>query len=271
MINLRAISVLQPFYSAYRQNYLLREFVEREIKGRFAGSMAGSLWTVIHPLATIISYYFVFSLVLRVAVTVEETGTDQFVLFFLAGFFPWSMFADSVGKSVGVVVQHAGLITKVVFPVELLPLSSVISTFFLQGIGLTFFLVYLLIKGYFHPLWMLLPGVLVLEFLFALGLSYALSAACVFLRDMGEVLAIVMMLWFFSTPVIYPGSMIPEDLHFLLAINPMLIFVELPRELLLKHTVNLPLFFRGTIISLSVYGFGTWLFMKSKHAFGDVL
>ncbi|SLM29957.1 ABC-2 type transporter [Desulfamplus magnetovallimortis] len=268
---LSLFKVFQPFYSSFRQSYLLKEFVSRDIRGRFAGSMAGSLWTIIHPFATILSYYFVFSMVLRVGVTVEETGTDRFVIFFLAGFFPWIMFADSVGKSVGIIVQQAGLITKVVFPVELLPLSTVISAFILQGIGLLIFLFYLLLIGSFHPVWSLLPVVLLMEFLFALGFSYGLAALCVFMRDTGELLTIIMMLWFFATPVIYPGSMVPENLRFMLYVNPMFGFVDIVRDILLKHTLDFLLLIQMGAISIVVYLAGAWFFMKSRNAFGDVL
>lgn len=265
------LRILQPFYSAARQNYLLREFVSRDLIGRFAGSMAGSLWTLINPLATILSYCFVFSVVMRMNVTVKETGTDQFVVFFLSGFFPWIMFADSVGKSVGVVVQQAGLITKVVFPVELLPLSTVISAFILQGIGLIIFLGYILVKGYFHPLWFVLPGVLFVELLFALGFSYALAALCVFVRDSGEIFNIFITLWFFGTPVIYTQSMLPENLKFVLYFNPMFKFVDIVRDILLKHTIDTGSILQIILISLLTYIAGSWFFMKSKSAFGDVL
>jgi lipopolysaccharide transport system permease protein len=265
------MNILQPFYSAVRQNYLLREFISRDIKGRFAGSMAGSLWTVIHPLATIISYYFIFSLVMRVTITVEDTGTDQFIIFFLSGFFTWIMFAESLGKSVAVILQNGGLITKVVFPVELLPLSTVISAFIVQGIGLLIFLGYLLIKGFFHPLWFFLPAILLMELLFALGFAYALAAFSVFVRDTGDILSIIMMIWFFGTPVIYSESMLPDNLKFLLYFNPMFKFVDIVRDILLKHSLDFILVFQMLVVSILTYMLGSWFFMKSKHAFGDVL
>jgi len=262
---------IRPLSSALRQQFLLKEFVSREVKGRFAGSMAGGLWTVIHPLAMICSYYFVFSVVLRVSVTAQETGTDHFVVFFLTGFFPWIMFADSLGKSVGVIVQNAGLVTKVVFPVELLPLSTVIASFVLQGIGFFIFMIYLMFCGYFDPIWLLLPFLFVLEALFALGLSYFLAALCVFVRDTTEVLNIFMMIWFFGTPVIYPGSMVPDNFQFFLLLNPMFHFIKMIRGVVLMHSLDYWSVLAMTAISLGTYLLGVCFFLRTRHGFGDVL
>lgn len=250
---------------------LLREFVTREIKGRFAGTAGGILWTVMSPLATIVSYFFVFSLVLRINVTIEETGTDKFAAFFLTGFFPWLMFADSLSKSVSVLLSEASLITKVVFPVELLPMSVVISTFAVNGIGFGLVLIYLVFTGHFSWFWAYLPVFLAIELLFALGLSFFLSALNVFLRDTGEMLGIVMMLWFFSTPVIYPCSMVPAEVSFLIDYNPMALFVNTFRDAVLMHQVSLMSILVLFILSLISYSAGFWFFKKAKPAFGDVL
>ena len=265
------MKLLEPFRSSLKQSYLLKEFVIRDVQGRFAGSMAGTLWTIINPIATILSYYFVFSIVLRVSVTAEETGTDNFSIFFLSGFFLWIMFADAITKSTGILVEKAGLITKVVFPVELLPVSAVISTFILQGIGFIIFLCYLMYYGYFHPIWALLPILLAVEALFVLGLSYFCSALCVFIRDTGEVLNILLMLWFFGTPIIYPVSMIPDQFKVLLKFNPMFQFIDLGRDILLNHRVDLYSSVQIFGIAILFYMGGAWFFMKSKNAFGDVL
>ena len=90
-----------PVIAAWTHRQLLRQFVVRDIKGRFAGSAAGILWAVINPLATIVVYLFVFSLVLRVTVSMEEAGTTLFSLFFLSGLLPWLLFAEGLSRSVG--------------------------------------------------------------------------------------------------------------------------------------------------------------------------
>jgi len=263
--------VRESFFSSCRYHHLLKEFVVREIKGRFAGTFAGTLWTVINPVATMLAYFFVFAVVIRMQVTEADVGTDSFLIFFLSGFFPWLMFSESLVKAVVSVVSQSGLITKMVFPVELLPLSALLSTFILHGAGFLIFLIYLGFSGYFHASWFLLPVPLAIEVLFALGLSWFLAALCVFIRDIAEILNIVVMLWFFGTPVIYPRSMVPEALQPLFSLNPMTSCVQCFRDLLLFHQLDVLLTLKLFVLSLVTCFFGAWFFMRSKPAFGDVL
>ncbi len=263
--------IIGLFFLIYRHSTLLKGFVVKDIKGRFAGTFAGLLWTFLAPLSKILAYFFVFSLVLRVTVTIEETGTDKFVIFFLCGFFPWTMFAESLGKAVRILITESRIITKVVFPVELLPVSVVISNFIINGIGFGLFLVYLGFNGYFNPTWFLIPLFLIFELLFVLGLSFFLSAMCVFIRDLGELFNIVIMLWFFGTPVIYPASRVPESMAFILNLNPMASVVDVFRDSILMGRVDMHSLIILAVFSLVSYCIGAWFFIRSKAAFGDVL
>ena len=268
---MRKLDCFSFFVLIVRQKELLKGFVSKELKGQFAGTMAGSLWTVFTPLATILAYCFVFSLVLRISVTVEETGTDCFVLFFLTGFFPWLMFADSLAKSVTILLRESSLITKVVFPVELLPISVVLSTYIINGIGFLLVLFYLAFTGYIHYSWLYIPFLLIVQILFTLGFSFFLAALNVFLRDTSELLNLVIMLWFFGTPVIYPLSMVPENIKILIKLNPMALFAGMFRDVILIHRFDYVTFSFLALVSILCYGFGSWFFMKAKPAFGDVL
>jgi len=265
------LPVRELLASPWRYRHLLREFVSRDIKGRFAGTFAGTLWTVINPLATMLAYFFVFSVVIRMRVTAAETGTDNFLVFFLSGFFPWLMFSESLVKAVNSLVVQSGLITKMVFPVELLPLSSLLSSFVLNGAGFLLFLLYLLVTGLAHPSWVFLPLLVGMEMLFALGLAWFLAALCVFIRDIAEILNIVIMLWFFGTPIIYPASMVPASLRPLFTLNPMFHFVRGYRELLLFHRLDPGLVGGLFGFSLAVCLLGGWFFARLKPSFGDVL
>ncbi|MBT3807126.1 MAG: ABC transporter permease [Desulfobacula sp.] len=263
--------VITLFFQIYYHWNLLKGFITRDIKGRFAASFGGLVWTVLTPLATIISYFFVFSLVLRLTITPEETGTDKFVIFFLCGFFPWTLFAESLSKSVGILIGESALITKVVFPVELLPVSAVFTTFLINSIGFVIFLFYMAFNEYLNANWFFIPVALLIEMVFVLGLSFFLSAICVFIRDIGELLNIVIMLWFFGTPVIYPFSMVPEEFKFIYSLNPMFEFVNFFRDIILMDTVNIHALMVMSVCALISYCFGAWFFVRSKVAFGDVL
>jgi lipopolysaccharide transport system permease protein len=257
--------------TVFRHRHLLKEFVVREIKGRFVGSFGGLLWTVLSPLATIIAYGFVFSVVVRMEVTAAEVGTDSFLIFFLTGFFPWLMFSESLVRAAGSLLAHSALITKVVFPVELLPVSSVGASFIINGIGFFLLLVYLAVTGHAHVAWLLLPLLLVIEALFALGLAFFLAAISVFIRDTIEVLNIVVMLWFFATPIIYPLSMIPAGLQPWFRLNPMASLVGCGRDILLFHRLDPTTAFALGGLGLVSCGLGAWFFLRARPAFGDVL
>ncbi len=263
--------LLLPVRTMYRHSSLLHGFIIRDIKGRFAGSFGGLIWTVITPLATIVTYFFVFSLVMRITVNVRETGTDKFGVFFLCGFFPWTMLAESLSKSVGILVNEANIITKVVFPVELLPISAVVTSFLINSVGFMLFLVYLAFTGYAAPAWLLVPVAVFIEMVFVLGLALFLSALCVFIRDIGELLNVVIMVWFFGTPVIYPLSLVPERFAFLYSFNPMVEFVGFYRNLILMDMVDIQALVFMSFYAVISYTVGTWFFLRSKNAFGDVL
>ena len=266
-----SVLVMGPVTTAWVHRQLLWQFVVREIKGRFAGSAAGILWAVMNPLATIVVYLFVFSLVLRISVSMEETGTDLFSLFFLSGLLPWLLFAEALSRSVGCLLENANLITKVVFPVELLPAGAVLSAFIINAIGLVLFLVYLAFSGYLHLTWLVLPIVLLAQFFFTWGIASFLSAAAVFIRDIRELLGIILMVLFFATPIIYPPSMVPGNLSWLLHVNPMTLFISVIRDLVLLHKIDPVQTIAVVLSGFFSYALGAWFFMRAKSAFGDVL
>ena len=254
----RAVQLVRtPLTSVARHRYLLKEFVLRDVKGRFAGSVGGALWTLINPLATVVTYLFVFSLIMRVQVTVEDTGTSSFALFFLTGLFSWLWFSDGLAKSVGSLIDNANLITKVVFPVELLPTGTVLASFIVNGVGMSFLLAYLLSQGYGHISWLLLPLLVAAQVVFTWGMALFVAAACVF--------------WFFATPIIYPLSMVPESFRAAIRLNPMTVFASLYRDALLRHQVSLVPIIGVICLSLGSYLLGAWFFMRAKPSFGDVL
>jgi len=263
--------LLKPVISARTNAHLLKEFVLREVKGRFAGSMAGVFWTLINPLATIAVYFFIFSIIFRIQVNANETGTSSFVVFFLAGYFPWLLFSEALTRATGILIENSSMITKVVFPVELLPISAVLAVTMINGFGLVFYVVYLLIKGYAAATWLLFGPLFAVQFLFTLGLAYFLAALCVFVRDVREILPIIIMIWFHGTPIIYPLSLVPEAARPILLWNPMAMFVLLYRDAFLLHELHWVWLLRVTLMAVASYLIGTWFFMRARPAFGDVL
>lgn len=266
-----ASKMIRPFLYALRHRTILRSFVSKEILGRYAGSFAGLFWIVLEPLASILVYAFIFAAVFRVRLDPASSGTDSFTVYFLAGYFPWLIFSDTTARSASSVVGNAGLVTKVIFPVELLPLSSALSAFVTHGVGLLLYLVFLLWKGYASVYWLLLPLFLSLQFLLCCGMGLLVAALVVFVRDVQHSLGVLLMVWFYATPVLYPLSFVPESIRPWMWVNPMTYSVQCFRDALLSHTFRWEIFSGLALSALVLYSVGVWFFTRSKRAFADVL
>jgi lipopolysaccharide transport system permease protein len=216
-------------------------------------------------------YIFVFSVVFKIRLKPIETGTDSFVLFLLSGLLPWIAFSEAVGGSAGMFLGKAGLITKVAFPLEVVPVAGVVVTFALNGVGFLAFLIYLTIEGYSDISWLYLPIVTLIFMIFTLGMMVLLASLSVFIRDIQQVITSVLSLWMYLTPVLYPVTMLSEQLRFLICLNPVYPFIELYHQLLLKHT--LPMDLLGYAVGYAMISFltGVWFYSRSRNAFADVL
>jgi len=255
----------------FQNRRLLHDYVRQDFFIQFAGSLGGFLWLFVTPIVHIIVYSFVFSYIFQVR-AVAEFGETQFVIFMMIGYLPWFAFADAVSKSTGLLLEKAPLITKVMFPVQIIPVVGTMVPYLTHVIGFSLLLVYLSLQGYFSLNWLFIPFIFFLQFLFTMGIVSVLSALCVFLRDLQQLVALMVMIWFFLTPIIYPISMISNPaVQELYLFNPMHSFVNLYREIILLDNVPMEHFKIIIPVSIISYIFGGWLFMKLKPAFGDVL
>jgi ABC-type polysaccharide/polyol phosphate export permease len=255
---------------AHHRN-LLKNLVIRDLKHRYAGSMGGLLWSVIHPIVLLVAYTFVFSWVLRQRLG-PEFGTDSFSLFLFCGLLPWLLFQDTVIRSCISITGNAPLITKTVIPAEILPVAITISTLVNHMIGLAILLAVLIAFYGLHlsALWILLYMSILL--LLAQGLGWIAATLQVFLRDTVQALQIVMFLWMWFTPVFYASNLVPTNLRFLVDLNPMALVVTGYRNSLLHLSQPRP--FQVAIaltFSLVIFIAGRLVFKRAKSAFADVL
>ena len=246
-------------------------FVRNEVKGRFAGSMGGFLWSLLTPLANLLIYIFVFSFVLKIRLKPMETGTDSFAVYFLAGLLPWTAFSEALGNATDALLGRANLITKVAFPLEILPMSGVVVPFLLNGLGFVMFLVYLIFKGYFDVAWAWLPLVVAAHMVFTLALVCLIASLSVFIRDIKQFIGTALSLWFFLTPIIYPLSMVPEKLRWVIKLNPMYPFIELYHQTLLHNYISFSTLAYAIALTLLCLVLSVLFFERSKYAFADVL
>lgn len=219
---------------------LLTNLMARELKGRYKRSTLGWIWSLLNPLATMAIFTIVFRLFLRIDPPVgEPSGLTNFALFLLCGLLPWNLLAAGMVEGAGALVSNAAVIKKVWFPRETIVLANVAALDVTFLIELAVLSVALLIVGNMVLPW--LPVVLVLVALlslFVLGLALALSVLNVYFRDVQYLLGIVMQLWFYATPIIYPISLV-ESADFgrwdrlvmtIYNLNPMVHFVAAFRD-----------------------------------------
>ena len=254
------------------ENYrLFHHFTRQDFVAQFAASIGGFLWLFVTPITHIIIYTFVFGYIFQLR-ALPEFGQTEFVVFMMIGYLPWFAFAESVSKSPGLLLEKAGLITKVLFPVQIIPVVGTVVPYLTHTIGFGLLLVYLAAQGYLNLMWLWLPVIFLLQFLFTMGLVAILSALCVFLRDLQQLVSLVVITWFFLTPIIYPITLIQsESARELFLFNPMYSFVNLYREIILIGEFSIVHFQIILPVALISYLIGGWLFIRIKHAFGDVL
>lgn len=212
----------------YNYRDLIRNLVSRDLKTRYKRSYLGILWSLLNPLLVIIVYTLAFDYIMKIKVR-------DFPMFFMCGYLPWSYLAASLSISLTSLSDSSSLIKAVYFPREILPISIIFSCLFHFLITFIFVFPILMIYGY-YPQWTILylPAVIILQTLFIFGLSLFLSSIHVFFRDIRYILDVILILWFWLTPIAYPISLIPDKFLFLYKLNPMALFVMAYRGALLN-------------------------------------
>jgi lipopolysaccharide transport system permease protein/teichoic acid transport system permease protein len=246
-------------------------FAVRSFQSRFIGTGAGAAWSVIHPLATVLVYWLVFSLGFKA----QGPNGIPFVVYFMTGFLPWSFVNEALSTSVGTVVANRHLAKKMVFPTEILPMVEILTSTFTHLILLGFTLILLLTQG-IEPDWWLLQIVYAYfcAVVLSLGLGWLLAAVNVFHRDVGQSLVTALNFWFWLTPIVWSTDMLPERWRSFLNLNPVLHVVESYRAALLYHRPvwddpTQLLVFWGIVVGL---GFsGAYVFRQLKPEFADML
>ena len=195
--------------SNLRQLFRYRALVARELKARYRGSVLGFFWSFVNPLLLLLVYSFVFTVVMPRG---EQLETEPYAVFLFCGLLPWTWFSSSLSDGASVLIVNGNLIKKVMFPAEILPVVAVVSNMvhFLFGLPILFgFLLFYSIPLRLSELvWF--PVVLSVQFILTLGLAMSLAALTVHFRDIKDLLANVLTLWFFATPILYPMSFLPE-------------------------------------------------------------
>lgn len=246
--------------------YLLLQLTQREIKSRYKQSFVGYAWVILNPLAQLMVYSFVFSVVFRF-----PTNNIPYVIFLYAGLLPWGLLQGSISSATQSLVDNAALIRKVSFPREVIPYSVVLAKivdFLVSSVILVGFMI--LFKVPFSITSILIIPLFAAQFLLTTGISLMLSSFNLFYRDIQYLSNLLLMLWMYMTPVVYPLSLVPEKYVWLYKLNPMVGIIEGYRSALFNYPFEWTIIAWSAIVSLIIFALGFTIFKKSERAFADI-
>ncbi len=255
---------------------LLRTLVRRDLEARYKGSVLGNLWPLLNQLSQLLIYTYVFSIVLKVKLSIKTLPENNFTfgLWLFAGLLPWIAFTGGLMQSANSVVGQPNLVKKVVFPLGLLPLVPILSAFIESSFGLMALIFFVAVTSHtLHTTLALLPLIWLTQLLLTAGLGYFAAAITVFLRDIPQTLGVILNIWMYLTPIIYPATAIPEAWRgWVFWLNPMTAIAEVYRDLILvgevKHWGEWGF---SSLIALVIFCGGLWCYRRLRPAFADVL
>lgn len=255
---------MEAILSIYAKRELVWTLVAKELKARYRGSTLGMFWTFLNPLLLLLVYALVFSVYMRIKV-------ENYAVFVFVGLLPWIWFSTSLTEGVNAITGSGSLITKSMFPAEILPMVKVLSNFanYLFSLPLLFFFIVLYgIPISATVLW--LPVIMFAQLLFTTGLVYFFASVNVRFRDTQHIIGNFLILWFFLCPIIYPISQTPEEWRFTFYLNPVAVLIIEYQEILLHSTSPSLVSIIGLgLVGSAVTFFGIYHFVKSRDSFAE--
>lgn len=253
---------------------LVWRLTEREVLGRYRGSLLGLAWSFLNPIAMLAVYTFVFSQVFKIRWgTLENTGPAGFAINLFAGLIVFNLFAEVAQRSPSLVLVNPNYVKKVIFPLEILSVVALAGASFHAAISLTALFAVELLAMHHLPwtaLW--LPLVWLPLVLGCLAMSWFLSAFGVFIRDIGQLVGLLVSMLMFLSPIFYPVSALPNHLRSLLLLNPLAHVIEQTRRVIVVGDApGVAYLVVGTALGLALCSGAYRVFRRAKKAFADVM
>lgn len=260
--------------SSWKYRQLIGNLIRQEVIGRYKGSMLGVLWSFFNPVFMLAVYTFVFSVVFKARWGAGHGESKfEFALLLFAGILVFNIFSECITRAPNLILQNPAYVKKVVFPLEILPIIILGAAFFHATISLIVLLIFSFFVFGWPPLtFMLFPLLMLPLSAFTLAGSWLLASLGVYLRDVSQLIGIVVTALMFLTPIFYPVSAIPERYQSIIYLNPLTFIVEQSRNILIFGTqINWIGYCQLTIVSV----FAAWIafawFQKTRKGFADVL
>lgn len=271
------ISIGSLVRSLWVNRQLITQMTRREVVGRYKGSFLGLGWSFLNPLLMLAVYTFVFSVVFRSRWGIAESGVEEskamFAVVLFVGMIVYGLFAEILNRAPSLIVGNVNYVKKVVFSLEILPVVAACAALFHALVSLMVWLMaYTLLIGVPHWHVLFLPLVLFPLLVLALGVAWFLAALGVFLRDVGQTVAIITTMMMFLAPVFFPVKNLPPEFQPLIMANPLTFIIEQSRDVLIwgkaPDFMGLLQYF---IVALVVFWAGYIWFQKMRKGFSDVL
>lgn len=249
----------------YNYRELLKTNVKKEIRGKYKGSFLGILWSFVNPLLMTLVYAIVFPFILK-------STEPHYVTFIIIGILPWTWFTNSIALGTTTVLGNAGIIKKVYFPREILPISVVTSGMINFLISCLIIGIFLICSGIgFSPYILLLPVVVLAQFLFSLGIVFITSAIDIYIRDLEYIINFVVNMLFYATPILYSPKMFAgTPIATLIKLNPMGTIINSYRDIFfykqMPDIISLAVLIGGCLLFCVI---GYFIFKKLSKGFAE--
>ena len=252
------------FKNLYQYRELLKTNVQKEIRGKYKGSFLGVLWSFFNPLLMVLVYAIVFPYIMR-------TNIDNYLVYLITGVIPWNFFTTCITTGCNCVWMNGGIIKKVYFPREILPISVVAAGFINFLISCVIILLFVLFSGIGFSIQLLwLPLIAIIQAILSLGLLFILSAINVYVRDIEYIVGFFLNLLFYATPILYTVDMFPPKFQWILYLNPMTHLVDAYRDIFYYKTMpDVSSLVFIAIFALLVLGIGYIIFRKLEKGFAE--
>ena len=221
---------MQIFKNLYSYRELLKTSVKKDVRGKYKNSFLGVVWSFLNPLLQIAVYAFVFGKILNV-------GEENYAVFICCGLIPWTFFSTAINRSSFTIIENGGIIKKVFFPREILPISVVTAecvNFFISTVIILGFVLVTGVGFSWHIIFY--PIVLLALYLFLISLSFIVSSVTVYVRDIQHFISVFLQLMFYATPIAYASSRVPASFQWVVKLNPVAYVIEGFRDIFINHT-----------------------------------
>ena len=255
---------MKLFKNLYQYRELLKTNVKKDIRGKYKGSFLGVLWSFLNPLLMVVVYAIVFPYIMKVK-------TDNYLQYLICGVIPWNFFTTVMGLGMGSIKNNAGIVNKVYFPREILPISAALSGLVNFFISCNIVILFCLFGGLgisWHII--LVPIIAIMQFLITAGLVLGLSAINVYIQDTEYIVQFFINMLFYAAPILYPAEVFPKAVRWILDINPFTHVVNAYRDLFMYHNIpNLGSCLYILIVALICFYIGLRIFRKLEKGFAE--